>query len=87
MLISQPKIILQKQLVSREQVTCCEYIAKWNIYIIGILTSSAKYSRFEVYAFQTVPECSLSTELAEFYVCDETQDIGEVVSDEGSRSS
>ena len=45
-----PKICLKMQLPKKEQVTACEYIECFNIFILGIQVKNT--SRLEVYAFQ-----------------------------------
>jgi hypothetical protein len=46
---NMPKMILNKRLDKKEQVTACEYIEGWNIFVLGI--QGMKGSRLEIYAF------------------------------------
>lgn len=49
-MFSEPRLIMNKRLEKKEQVTACVFIEQWNIFVLGV--QGVKGSRLEVYAFQ-----------------------------------
>lgn len=63
LLFNKPKLIVQKKLEKREQITSCEYIERYNMYILGILAT--KGSRLEINVFQSTPSGTGITSFAD----------------------